>query len=497
MNKKQFLRELENELSLLNYNERREIISFYEDRFQNAIFEGKTEEDLINELERPSEIAKNVLNEYGINSGESKKHRIDLLSVFGIIWFDILVSSWLVTVSVVVPLSLAASWFSYIWVFTVFKYYSFFPALLRFIGVSAGYVIYFFVIILLMELGLKIVTRILNWHINVFTGDNYKSLKNKIDNISIFRLFKKLNIPNKVILITIGASLITTFVVAIILFYQEDSSIIIPSGTRSVETHELETDVYIYNISDSFDITGDFEDMKITYEVTDSDKLTVTHSYNYDNEFTIDYSETSKYLNMFDESKKENWLDYINWDFSINSNYLVQELHIEVPSNVSLNELDLSSVSDPITISDYIGDTLDIDSVSSAISIISSEFTNGSADNVSGEIIINGVATKDLVINSISGNVELNTISSQENSRIDIDSVSGNVSLLELYANEVSIETISGDVSLSNVYVSGMDIQTVSGNADYYNTDTSFVLDDLNFDSISGKFNHSVPNKQN
>jgi uncharacterized membrane protein len=66
MNKLDFLRKLDKYLEVLDREERREILSFYEERFYTGtIYENKTEEEVIAELESPEAIARNVLAEYG------------------------------------------------------------------------------------------------------------------------------------------------------------------------------------------------------------------------------------------------------------------------------------------------------------------------------------------------------------------------------------------------------------------------------------------------
>ncbi len=66
--KNQFLTELNRHLEKLSKTEKEEIIAFYEERFKNAeLYESKTEEEVIKDLEDPKQIARNVLQEYGLN----------------------------------------------------------------------------------------------------------------------------------------------------------------------------------------------------------------------------------------------------------------------------------------------------------------------------------------------------------------------------------------------------------------------------------------------
>jgi len=473
MSKNQFISELNKELNLLNKEERNEIISFYEDRFQNATFEGKTEQDILNELESPKDIARNVLNEYGINSNaETRKHRIDLLSVFGLIWFDILVSSWLIPVAITVPLALAGSWFSYIGVFTVFKFLNFFPALVALVGMTAGYIIYLFIILIALEIGLKVTQKVVVWHITVFTGDTQRSLKNKIDSFSFVRLFKKLNIPKKIISITIVASLVVIFVTSIAAFYIEDFSFA-SIGSNNISTYDVETTVTDYEVSDMLELVTEFENMEITYITTSDDKLTLTHVYNYDNGYKVTHNQANNTLTISDSSHSSNWYENIfNWGFNFNAIDTVQKLTIAVPSSIELEKLSLSNVYGNTSVTNFKGEDLIIDTVSSNVELNDSIWNHSSIDVVSGDIYLANSNGESLSIDSISGNVNLENITSPDNSNLSID-------------------LISGDITLSNVYMKNVHVDPISGNIDYFNDDTDYVLNSLEIDKISGSISKS------
>ncbi len=89
MNKKNFFRTLERKLNPLNKEERKEIIEFYEERFEEGERENKTEAEIIRGLETPEEIANNVLDKYDINK-EVEKNKISIMQIVGILLFDIM-----------------------------------------------------------------------------------------------------------------------------------------------------------------------------------------------------------------------------------------------------------------------------------------------------------------------------------------------------------------------------------------------------------------------
>ena len=66
--KEKFIEKLNHLLAPLDPSERKAIIDFYEERFHTGmVYEGKSESEIIDELERPEDIARNVLREYGFN----------------------------------------------------------------------------------------------------------------------------------------------------------------------------------------------------------------------------------------------------------------------------------------------------------------------------------------------------------------------------------------------------------------------------------------------
>ncbi len=131
MNKKKFLTELNKGLKALSKSEIDDILDFYDERITNGTRSGKTEEEVISELEPINVIVKNTLLEFGIDinsvpkmnkedvprpkiSEENKKIERKSSSVtlkyLGIILFDLLIGIWLVVgviiafcISVIMP----------------------------------------------------------------------------------------------------------------------------------------------------------------------------------------------------------------------------------------------------------------------------------------------------------------------------------------------------------------------------------------------------------
>ncbi len=141
-------------------------------------------------------------------------------------------------------------------------------------------------------------------------------------------------------------------------------------------------------------------------------------------------------------------------------------LVLSVPRQASL---DVSGVAAAIDVSGVAGDELDIDSVS-------------------GEVVAVG-APRSAEVSSVSGDLRLNL-----NSRdVDLETVSGNISLRGRIGGEISAETVSGDISIDTRGEAARKLATssVSGNASF-----SGALADggrIGAESVSGDIRLTLP----
>lgn len=83
MNKKEFLRKLKR---LLPANEQKDIIADYEEHFNTGIAEGKTEEDIANDLGSPLEVAK----EFGYVREKAPVRNV-VFAAIGLVLFDLFI----------------------------------------------------------------------------------------------------------------------------------------------------------------------------------------------------------------------------------------------------------------------------------------------------------------------------------------------------------------------------------------------------------------------
>ena len=119
MNKLDFLRRLNSELGVLDKEEKKQILAFYEERFYSGtIYENKTEQEVISELESPEVIARNVLEEYGVSpkyvkTKEERYTGVNLSQLIVLILFDLFIASWLIPSLYSIVVSIFGSTLSY------------------------------------------------------------------------------------------------------------------------------------------------------------------------------------------------------------------------------------------------------------------------------------------------------------------------------------------------------------------------------------------------
>ena len=125
MNKNEFLRQLERELSILDKEERKELLDFYEERFYSGVYyENKTEQEVVEDLEPPRVIARNILDQYGIKTKHVTKpeERFEGVKLGSIIWLacvDMFFLSWIIPTLFGVTIAMFGSVLAYIPVFTL------------------------------------------------------------------------------------------------------------------------------------------------------------------------------------------------------------------------------------------------------------------------------------------------------------------------------------------------------------------------------------------
>lgn len=148
--------------------------------------------------------------------------------------------------------------------------------------------------------------------------------------------------------------------------------------------------------------------------------------------------------------------------FKLNNNTLRKTLTIKVPKN--LTDININVVSANIDIKDINVKTLDV-------------------DNVSGDITLANTIATVLSINNVSGTIEANG----NINKFEVDTISGKASLTGS-VEEVEVDTTSGSIHInSNICPNEIDINSISGTINITIPDNYGFI--AKYNTVSGDFN--------
>lgn len=470
MTKKQFINQLNYHLSVLTIEERKEIISFYEDRFANAIFEGKTEEDVINELETPEEIAKNVLMEYGIQK-RVKEQRVEPAAIVGLVFFDLFITSWLLPVLLTVSGSITLSWFSYFTTFRVFFDYGFGTALATFIMTTGLFALYLIFIIYFVGFSIKLALLIVSWHIKVFSGNRNVEATDRLDNFSTFDQLAKIKITHKVLGLVAVASLVV--VVATFSIWRATSDTRVEQVEGVLEVHEFEV-----SDLDNYTLSTSLSNIAVDVEYGTSDKIIIRHQNNDDAE--IEYNELTNGLEIVDKTRAQFWNSVSGYDFFIsfmNNDWTFSPSHmtIEVPVGINFAELEVHTDNGTIDIEGMEATILDVMTVNGELSLMDVEADSIKAVTTNGVISFNDVFAETVFIESVNGEIELTDVNTAQND-----------------GSELIITLVNGEINIEDAYFLIAEIDNVNGDITYLNSDHTYQADRIELTTVNGSESHNI-----
>lgn len=545
MNRKDFLRMLENELNVLDRVERKEILDFYEERFHTGVnYEGKTEDEIIAELEHPKAIARNVLDEYGVAPRfvKKKSERYDnvngLQAVF-IITFDVLIATWLIPTLFSIAISLFAACFTWfttlpliIGTHTIVDQYIF--ALL-----SGAYVLLFFASLFVLELLIWTSKKLIIWHLNVFKIKKRDRFIKKASSFSVDKFLKNhrgLRFFKNVALI---GSIITIAVSGLWVLNHYDI-------VKNNFSDELITETYDYDFATeiaaeeewNINIELDLYDVEVKY--VESDSMELTHVYFEKENFLYTVDDETNVISIYDIDD-----DSILWETSFNITDLFdlifnqkQHITLYVPENLKLNDFTLDlSVGDVvvknvdaknINIENNVGTIIVQDVTFVTTGVIKSDTGLIQVEAVTGEklvistnvgrVEVEDVTAKELDVSADTGRVELsNSNGTSEVSKLTVTTNTGRISIsdvdfntyvisadtgsveltsfntIDKDGNSINASSDTGNVSLTNVFVANVDMETDTGNIYYKNPlDVTFICTTLEYDTDTGHETVSV-----
>lgn len=506
MNKLDFLRRLDRELSPLDQAERRELIAFYEERFYNGtIYENKTEEQVVAELESPEVIGRNILSEYGISVKESKRqasqpqfsgnnngvnqqfqkqrsNQIVTSSLVVLILVDVFLLSWAIPTLFGIVTSIGGSLLSYIGVLSFLSSDVIYDQMI-FWFLTGAYILllqFFFVVV---EFFLWVCKRTIIWHMKVLRFKKVNDWNKRLARVSVEGWFKRHRFLRFVKNISGVAALIVMAYTGFYLYghYDEINELYLEQEVLTdVQTLEVSDDITNAEI---WSIISEIDSMDVTVIPTVGDEIIVTRTYKSNDEAT--YSATIDDTNNLVNINHDVPNQIVNWGLSLEQilSFIQRDsLVIEVPQDLLIEDIDLEVTDGKIELNGFeLSGYLSVDGENGSITlrnmVVALDVTLDSSNAV---ISVNEVDGADkLVAKTSNGKIIIKNTSFKT---YDLDTSNGKVVLEDLNVElkdgvSLNVHSSNGALEFENVYVADVYARTTNGDIDYYNDDESFDVD--------------------
>lgn len=500
MNKLDFLKKLESELDVLDKEERKEILAFYEERFYNGtIYEKKTELEVISELESPEVIARNVLEEYGVSpkfvkSKEERYTNISTTNVAFLAIFDVLIVSWLLPTLYGAVVGIFGSLFSYIGVLGLLFGDRTFMDGMVFVFATGVYVLLFLFGLLVLDLSIYATKKILIYHLNVFKYKNREKIIKSLHKFSVDEWFKKRKVLRTLKNLTFIITIVLMAYSGYQLFASENNVFEVYGNQPQV------TDVYTEDLAQdvldgvAWNIVTDFDSMEIDIIPVFGDDVVVTHTYNELNEFEIDIDTTTNTITI--SNNIDSYISFfdINDLFSLFGNNDV--ITIEVPANLLLGDLDISTLNGEVELKDISTKSVTVDVTNGRITLDGLIITgNVDLSTTNGDVIVKNITGKyNLDVSNTNGTIIVRDV---EFLNYDLSTTNGgfnldNLNILDKDGLSIEVSTTNGVINMDEVYVSDIELNTTNGDINFYNNDTTFLPDSFVKHTTNGDVNTNV-----
>ena len=514
MNKLDFLRRLDKELQVLDKEERREILAFYEERFYTGtIYENKTEEQVIAELERPEEIARNVLDEYGVSpkfvkTKEERYSNVSMPKAVLLIAFDVLIASSVIPALFAAAIAILGSSFSYIGTWGLIIGERSTVDEFTFVFLTGAYILLFLFGLVVLEATLWLTRTLVIWHLNVFKIKNRDKFIKKTSKWSLDSWFKKHRRARKLKNLALVFSIIAVVYSGYWIVNHFDwvraeyeaGEIISETITEDFEAEIL--------AGDQWTIETNLENIKVEIVLVSGDDVVLHHSYYENDNFTYSFDfDNNVVLIENDVDPQVN----IFWDpselFSILSGDV--GVRLEVPADLLLEDLDLTTTNATINLTNIDADDMLLRTSNANIIVSNSEVTykmNLRTSNAKIDVS-NIIIGTDMTLNTTNGKIYVDNVTvlgtgelfaDTSNSSIqisdvnfstyEIDSSNGGIRLSNLNVDlhdglSLVLETSNASIDMEDVYVDVIVGETSNADIDFYNSDTTFHPSNLDLDT--------------
>ena len=479
MNKLDFLRRLDRELSVLDKEERREILAFYEERFYNGtIYENKTEEEVIAELERPEAIAKNVLEEYGVSPKyvKKKEERYSNVSVFSavmLIAFDVLIASSVIPALYTAAVAIIGS--SFTWFTTIGLVLGDSSAVDQYVfGFStAAFILLFLFGLVVLEAALWVTRTLVKWHLNVFKANNREKTIKKLSHWSLDSWFKKHRGAKRLKNLALVGALVGVVYSGYWIFNHYDW----------VQAEYSQNDVADDTITESFTaellagdvwtITSDLENIEVELVQGSSEDVVIKHTYFEDDNFTYNFDLTANNLHVANDTETNIQFFWDPSDIFNLFNGTRNLVRIELPTGLELSDVEIDTSNGSVYVRNIDFEDLSLDTSNARIDMINVDVvgdatlvTSNGKVSVSNSVFAGKLDVKttnsmieisevevagDLDLDTSNGRVDVIDVTSTNNSDLTIDTSNGPVKVSTTGFQDYVIASTNGSVTLNNL----------------------------------------------
>lgn len=493
--KKQFLERLAHYLDVLNEEERKEILSFYEERFNTGVrYEGKTEAEIIDELESPKQIARHVLEEYGFDSNrllaaqKVEKKESGVGSIIGIILFDIFLVAIIVGALSGLTVALAGGLLTYIT--RLLTNFSFDAGIgvLPFLGGLGLAFLWLLLVLALYDVFIGFIAWLVRWHAEVFKIGNPRHIYRSIRRLRFYELVRKTPSLQR------ARSIATLLALVFLVLGSVVSIVRIGALPGFNERMDIETYVYDYDMSDAINdgetwsIEGVLEIGRVRIISTSTDTLVIRSEERDDTPLEIDYDEGTQTIRF--ENTYERF-----FFFNIFGSFQLPEVIIEVPEDLLMDDIIVETTNGSIQLNGLDLETIDLQTSNGTVIIedVIAETINVKSTN--GKLTAESFETQSLTMETSNGAIEL-----LDGIAIDVNLKTSNGAIkIEMLNEEAKngatlvARTSNGKIALDDVYTRDVSLRTSNGDIDYHNNDLTFILDHLEMRTSNGDKSQNVP----
>lgn len=516
MNKLDFLRKLNKHLEVLDKEERKEILAFYEERFYSGtIYENKTEEEVIAELERPEVIARNVLSEYGVSAKyvktkEERYTNVSATKAVLLIAFDVFIASSVIPALFAAAVAILGSTFSYIGTWGLMMGERSTVDEFTFVFITGAYILLFLFGLVVLEATLWLTRTLIKWHLNVFKLKNRDKYIKKLSHWSLDSWFKKhrgaKRLKNFALVGAIVAVIYTGYWIG-----NHYDWVKAEYGQGEIQSDVI-TEDFEQEILDGevWSIETNLENIDVEIVLVSGDDVIVYHSYYEEDDFTYSFDYDNNIILL--ENDVDNTIN-VFWDpselFQILSGDV--EVRIEVPVDLVLGELDLETSNATIELTNVDADKLSFKTSNASITVknaIVADEVNLRTSNSRIDVSNVTIGTN-MFLHSTNGMIKVDDVevlgigdltAETSNASIDIKNVNfatyeintsnGSVRLQDINSElqdglTIVIETSNASIDMEDVYVDDIDADTSNANIVFMNSDTTFHPANLSLNTSS------------